>query len=471
MQNSIRKNVVEKKALKRIFLLLTNLSPENLRRVVSLGEKFLIREKNIKGRAWAIKSIFKESRPATKLVIDTLSSLSKSSRERFVENFFVNACILGSQKKRRIEKKLGFGLPWLLVISPTARCNLRCDACYAGEYSKKDDLPFEEVDRILTEAKELGIYFVTLSGGEPFVWLPIFEILKKHNDIFFQLYTNGTLITEKVAEKLSELGNAAPAISVEGFKEGTDERRGEGAFAKILKAMGNLKKYGVLFGFSATCTKHNSDLLMSDEFIDFYIKKGCRFGWYFQYIPIGRNPDTALMSTPEQRNKLRLRVGEIRNTKPIFIGDFWNDGPWAKGCVAGARPGGYFHINCKGDVEPCVFLQFSVDNIKGKKLIEVLQSPFFKAFQEIQPYCQNKNLLSPCALIDNPQVLRALVKKYNAEPSYSGSEKVITDPKITKFLDNYSMEYKKITDPIWEKELSSRFKCWKDVIEPWQIPK
>jgi len=74
----------------------------------------------------------------------------------------------------------------------------------------------------------------------------------------------------------------------------------------------------------------------------------------------------SLMATPEQRFRLRRRSIEIRNTKPIFIGDFWNDGPYVGGCICGARQSGYFHINCHGDVEPCVFLQFSVDNIKDK---------------------------------------------------------------------------------------------------------
>jgi len=162
------------------------------------------------------------------------------------------------------------------------------------------------------------------------------------------------------------LGNAAPAISIEGFEKETDARRGEGTFKRIMEAMDNLRNAGVPFGFSATPTKLNIETLMSDEFIDLMIEKGCSIGWFFQYVPIGRKPDVSLMATPEQRFRLRRRSIEIRNTKPIFIGDFWNDGPYVGGCICGARQAGYFHINCHGDVEPCVFLQFSVDNIKDK---------------------------------------------------------------------------------------------------------
>jgi MoaA/NifB/PqqE/SkfB family radical SAM enzyme len=454
--------VIKKQALNRILNILTNLSDKNLVRAIDIAQKFLIKDKGIKSVAEKLKTAFKEKHPAIVLARNAFSRLSPNCKRKTIENFFVNACIVGNQKRKENERKLGFGLPWLFVISPTARCNLNCIGCYAHEYKKHEGLPFVEVDRILKEAKELGIYFITISGGEPFLWPHIFEVLKKHNDMAFQIYTNGTLITKELAEKLAEVGNAAPAISIEGFEKETDERRGKGTFQKIMRAMDNLKEAGVLFGFSVTPTIKNSEVLMSDKFIDLMIKKGASFGWYFQYMPIGKKPDVSLMATPEQRNKLRLRTTEIRNTRPIFIGDFWNDGPLVGGCMAGARPGGYFHINCNGDVEPCVFVQFSVDNIKGKKLVDVIQSPFFKAFQKAQPYCKNKNLLTPCVLIDNPEVLRKIIKKYGAKPSYNGSYDVIKDEKVTQFLDKYSVKMKKLTDSVWEKELSKEYKHWKE---------
>ncbi|MGB9858268.1 MAG: radical SAM protein [Dictyoglomaceae bacterium] len=455
---------IKRKALKNILDLLTNLSNENLIRVIDMGEK-IFADESTRSYTQEIKKAFENKHPSIELTRNTLKRLSKNCRDKLIENFFINAGILGIQKQRELSKKYGFPLPWFFVISPTARCNLNCIGCYAGEYIKDEGLSFEEVDRILTEAKnDLGIYFITISGGEPFVWPHLFKILEKHNDMYFLIYTNGTLINKEVAERLAEVGNAAPGISIEGFEKETDERRGPGIFKKVMSAMDNLRTAGVLFGFSVTHTRYNSDVVMSYEFIDLMISKGCSFGWYFQYVPIGRNPDVNLMPTPEQRNALRIRVNEFRETKPIFIGDFWNDGPHVGGCIAGARPGGYFHINSNGDVEPCVFLQFTVDNIKGKKLIDVIRSPFFKAFQEAQPYCENKNLMTPCALIDNPHILRDIVKRFNAKPSYNGGYDVISKKEICEFLDNYSQEFKKITDPIWDKELSLKHKHWKDKI-------
>jgi len=456
---------IKKRFLKTTFNLLTNLSDESIIKVLSLGEKIIVR-KDITSQIKDLKILFKNKHPSLELVKKILKNSSKNCREKLIENFFINAVILNRQKQEKLRKKLGFGLPWFFVISPTARCNLDCIGCYAGSYVKEEGLSFEEIDRIFTEAKELGIYFITVSGGEPFIRKDLLDIFKKHNDMYFQVYTNSTLITKELAQKLSKLGNVAPGISIEGFEKETDSRRGKGTFKKIMQAMDNLKEAGVPFGFSITPTSLNYDIIASEKFMDMLIDKGCSFGWYFQYVPIGKKPDTSLMCAPQQRVKLGKWVDKIRNEKPIFIGDFWNDGPYVCGCIAGARPqGGYFHINCKGDVEPCVFLQFSVDNIKGKKLIDVIQSPFFKAIQYAQPYCKNKNLCTPCALIDNPWVLRHVVKTYGAKPSYNGGNDIIDDPKIKSFLDNYSKEMHEITKDAWEKEISLHHKHWKDIEE------
>jgi len=454
-------NFIKKYAITRMLRYASHQSDENIIRMIDIANKYFIKSEKVRWEAEKIRRIFVEHQPGAQLAKNTLSRISKQSLDCVIQNFFINAAVIGSQRQEQLRKELNISLPWFFVISPTARCNLTCVGCYAGNYSKQEDLSFELVDRIFNEAKDLGIYFVTVSGGEPFMWPHLLDIMEKHHDMFFQIYTNGTLITKDVANRLGKLGNAAPAISIEGFEKETDARRGEGTFKRIMEAMDNLRNAGVLFGFSATPTKLNIETLMSDEFIDLMIEKGCSIGWFFQYVPIGRKPDVSLMATPEQRFRLRRRSIEIRKTKPIFIGDFWNDGPYVGGCICGARQGGYFHINCHGDVEPCVFLQFSVDNIKDKKLIDVIQSPFFKAFQDAQPYRENNNLLTPCALIDNPQVLRDIVTKFNAKPSYNSSMDVITDPEIISFLDNYTKEYRKLVDPIWENDLKFKYKTWK----------
>ncbi|GAH67635.1 unnamed protein product, partial [marine sediment metagenome] len=172
-----------------------------------------------------------------------------------------------------------------------------------------------------------------------------------------------------------------------GFEKETDRRRGKGAWARIMKSMDVLNDNGVLFGFSVTATRDNNELVVSDEFVDLLIEKGAFVGWYFNYIPIGKEPDMELMPTPEQRDYRRKRILEIRKSKKLIAADFWNDGPLVNGCMAGGK--NYLHINANGDVEPCVFVHFAADNIKGKSLTDILTSDFFMAFRKRQPYTEN----------------------------------------------------------------------------------
>lgn len=443
------KEFMVKQTVKVMVRALPRLSDKKLTFLIGLGG--LIGTSNSKRIVRHIKEKFAQNHPAAQLARNALK-LNPNCREKLAVNLLINYFLKGN-RMRMAAKKKGLTAPSLLLISPTMRCNLLCKGCSAAEFTKECDLDFKTADRVIREAKELGIYFVTVSGGEPYVWPDLLKLFEKHNDVYFQTYTNGTLIDDNMARRLAKLGNVAPAISVEGFEKETDFRRGNGVFKKVMQAMDNLRKHGVLFGFSATPTRYNSELLASDEFVDFYINKGCKFGWYFQYIPIGLKPDVKMMATPEQREHLRLRLKEMRKTKPVFFGDFWNDGPYVKGCMAGCSQvgnGSYFHVNHKGDVEPCGFVHFTVDNIKNKPLKEVINSKFFKAIRAEQPYCGN--MYMPCMIIDNPEILRKIVKETGARPSHPGADSIINDPVIIKHLDQYSKRMHELTDKAWKRD-------------------
>ncbi len=206
---------------------------------------------------------------------------------------------------------------------------------------------------------------------------------------------------------------------------------------------------GMLFGFSATATRSNNDTIVSDEFIDFYIKQGCFLGWYFNYIPIGRKPDPNLMPTPEQRNYRRKRVVEIRETKPIVVADFWNDGVLSHGCLSGGRV--YLHVNANGGVEPCVFAQFAADNIFDKSMEEILNSMYFESIRREQMGVKNR--LRPCMIIDHPKILRKVVAEGRAAATQEGGDSIITTLKDD--MDEYSRNYGKIADEVWEKEFGN----------------
>jgi MoaA/NifB/PqqE/SkfB family radical SAM enzyme len=371
--------------------------------------------------------------------------LNPNVRKKLVENMVGNYFINARARRYKMEEEYGCS-PLFFVISPSMRCNLVCTGCYSANYDRSDALDFATLDRIMKEAKEAGIYYVVVSGGEPYVRDDLMTLFEKHNDMVFMTYTNGTLIhTKKLAPRLAKLGNVIPCISVEGYEKETDERRGKGTYQKIMNAMDELKENGVFFGYSVTPTKFNNELLVSDEFIDHMINKGACAGWYFNYMPIGREPDTDLMTSPEQRAYRLKRMLEIRNTKDITIADFWNDGLLTGGCISGGRS--YFHINAAGDVEPCVFAQFSVDNILNKSLKEVVMSDFFRAIRSRQG--EISNYYRPCMIIDRPQILRDHVTRFGAKPSQPGGE-ILFSHKLSAELDSIASEWQKIADRLWE---------------------
>jgi len=418
-------------AVEKMVAIAARGSDDALMKVISVVEKITTNE-YWSGVIRSAREKFEAGHPGAKLAMRFLRDINPNVRNKVLRNLIVKEGLIAPNKRHRILKKEGFYPPSLVVISPTMRCNLKCYGCYAGNYTKDQDLPSEEFDRIIREGKELGIFFYVISGGEPFFYPGIMDLFEKHSDCCFQVYTNGTLLDDETCARIVELGNVWPCISVEGFEKETDERRGKGTFKRITQAMESLNKRKGLFGFSLTVTRKNAEFVMSDEFIDEWVNRGCFLGWVFIYIPIGRNPDVNLMPTPEQRRMVGQRVRYFRATRPIFIADFWNDGDYVDGCIAGAKK--YLHINCHGDVEPCVFAHFAVDNIKGKSLKEVINSSFFRKIKSRQPF--NKDHRLPCMIIDNPEILREVVREAGARPTHPGAETIITT--LSKDLDAYA---------------------------------
>jgi MoaA/NifB/PqqE/SkfB family radical SAM enzyme len=303
------------------------------------------------------------------------------------------------------------------------------------------------MEKIINEGKELGIYMYILSGGEPLVRKDeIIKLCEEHSDCMFLSFTNATLIDEKFASEVERVGNLAFAISVEGFEAETDMRRGKGTYQKVMKAMDILKKHGVIFGFSTCYHSKNVDVVGSEKWVDYMVEKGCTFGWYFTYIPVGKDAVLDLLARPEQREYMLYKVREFRKTKPIYILDFWNDGEYVNGCVAGGNK--YLHINSNGDVEPCAFIHYSNVNIKEDSLVHALQSPLFKMYKEGQPF--NKNQLRPCPLLDNPEKLRNMVEKSGAHSTQMNDNETVEE--LTDKCKEISEEWAVAADRLWNPE-------------------
>lgn len=443
------KNYVKEQVLRQALGYLEKDPEENLPRIFKLVKLLAIKQEhkeNVERSALAYRQ-----NPAVRTFVNRLFITTHPNfKHRLIYNWFINAMIFGIPKQAQMSQKHGVHVPNFFLLDPTSACNLACEGCWAGKYAKKNSLSFERLDRLFSEAKELGIYWAVMSGGEPFVYPHLFQLASKHNDMSFMVYTNGTLIDELAADKIIEVGNLSPAISLEGWRKRTDSRRGAGTFDKIIRAMDLLKERGAIFGVSITVTRDNVMEVTSDDFIDFLVNKGVSYGWLFHYIPIGRDPDPDMMVTPEQRAYLAGRIPYIRINKPIMLADFWNDGELTGGCIAGGLR--YFHINAAGDVEPCAFVHFAVDNIKDKNLLEVLHSPLFASFQKRQPFCDNH--LRPCPIIDNPDALREIVAESGARATHPGAEAILNGPGADA-LDQKAERWGIVADGIQEERQNS----------------
>ena len=362
-------------------------------------------------------------------------------------NLGYEAFFRGTKMIRANREKYDCNIPWLILFDPTDACNMHCVGCWSGTYGHKHNLTFEEMDKIVTEGKELGTYLYMMTGGEPMVRKDdIFKLAEKHNDCFFGLYSNSTLIDEEVCKKVQKLGNITFMLSIEGSVDTNDARRGDGHYRAVMNAMDLLKKYGIVFGTSICYTKANIEAVTDTKFIEFIAEKGARFGFFFHFMPVGNNAVPELMPTFEQRKKMIEKIRWIRTGDTdlgFFPMDFQNDGEFVGGCIAGGR--NYFHINANGDAEPCVFIHFSNTNIHEHHILEMLQSPLFMAYHEGQPF--NRNHLRPCPMLENPKLLREMVDATGAHGTNSESEESVEQ--LCSKCDDYAEGWAPIAEEIW----------------------
>ncbi len=329
---------------------------------------------------------------------------------------FVNAVLKSYDRRFEAMKKYDCNIPWAILIDPTAACNLKCKGCWAAEYGKNTQLTYDDLNKIITEGKELGTYAYLYTGGEPLMRKKdIIRICRENPDCVFLAFTNGTLCDDAFADEVKSVGNFFLTFSIEGNEETTDFRRGEGTYKAVVEAMGRLKKRGIPFGASLCYTKYNAEVIASDEYADFLIDLGVAYAWYFTFVPVGKGASADLMATAEQRKLMydQVRKWRFTETKPFFTIDFFNDGEYVGGCVAGGKQ--YFHISANGDCEPCVFAHYSNANIKDVHLIDVLRSPIFMAYRAHQPF--SDNMLRPCPVMDNPGAIKQMVHESAAKPT------------------------------------------------------
>ncbi len=376
----------------------------------------------------------------------------------------------GRSAKERFMARHGQTSSDFMVISPGKACNLRCRGCYANSGAHKEKLDWATFERTVRDAHdEWGTRSFVISGGEPLAWRDggrtVLDLAEHFPDCFFVMYTNGTLIDDAVAKRLGRLGNVSPALSVEGMREATDSRRGDGIFDKVLTAMERLRREGVIIGVSFTATRENAEGLLSDEVVEtFFDGIGASYAFVFHYMPIGRSFTLDLMMTAEQRLRLFERVWWLVRNRHIFIADFWNSAAATNGCLAAGRAGGYFHVNWNGDVSPCVFVPYSPVNVRdvfarGGTIDDVWAHPFFAdirrwqcdyGYREKSEPCPDcGNWLAPCIIRDHHETFMEMVRKHQPTPTDEDAAAALADPEYHAGLERFGRELEALTGPLW----------------------
>lgn len=381
-----------------------------------------------------------------KFIKSLWTDIDDDVRLRFFENFLINATIIGLEKQKKASSKHQCNIPWAILMDPTSACNINCKGCWAAQYGHKLNLSYETMSDIIAQGKAFGTYMYIFSGGEPLIRKKdIIKLCEAHPDCQFLAFTNGTLIDEAFAKDMLRVKNFIPAISQEGFEEENDARRGKGTYQAGIEAMKVLRDNKLPFGVSCCYTSENVSVVGSEAYIDDLINRGAKFAWFFTYMPIGKDAPVDLMVTAEQRAFMYQQIRKFRSFKPIFTIDFWNDGEYVQGCIAGGRS--YIHINANGDIEPCAFIHYSDSNIKEKTLLEAYKSPLFMEYYHRQPF--NDNHLRPCPLLDNPEALSEMVHKSNAQ-STEMKERQDVD-QLCGACKVKAKEWAKVADELWQK--------------------
>ena len=315
-----------------------------------------------------------------KIVADTIKATLKYPRESAFMLKFAKASREASKKRMKLEEE-GLHVPAFLLASITSSCNLHCTGCYSRcIHATTDSEPVEQLTpnewyKVFKEAEELGVSFILLAGGEPMIRRGVIKAAGTIPNIIFPIFTNGTFINDEYFQMLDKCRNLLPVLSIEGGKEITDERRGEGVYDTVMKNMRAFQKKGIIFGASITVTTENVREVISREYLKGLAAKGCKLVIFVEFVPTLEEThhlapgDAERAYMKEVLDPLREEIDEMLIL--AFPGDELEMG----GCMAAGRE--FFHINSHGDAEPCPFSPYSDINVKETSLKEAMASRLF----------------------------------------------------------------------------------------------
>lgn len=328
---------------------------------------------------------------------------------KFAYNFGYKGMRSVQKFKKRIKR--GEYFPPFLYISVINSCNLRCQGCWVKVDGPRHYLDAGKMDRIIGDAKKQGNAFFGLLGGEPFMHPELLEIVKRHPDCYFQIFTNGQLITDKIADEMRRLGNCTPLVSIEGTEIVSNERRGRlNVLNRTLNGLEACIRNRLITGVATSVCQTNIDDLVQESWVDRLIEMGLHYVWYHTYRPVGADPHPELALSPEQVLRIRKFIVHLRNTKPIGVIDaYWDD---KGGALCPMATGISHHINPWGEIEPCPIIQFAKETVHDdRNLLHVFKdSEYLADFRKAAAQATQG-----CIVLERPDIVKALVLKHGAK--------------------------------------------------------
>jgi MoaA/NifB/PqqE/SkfB family radical SAM enzyme len=317
--------------------------------------------------------------------------------------------LLAELRRRRRERRIDAPIPWVIAISPTMECNYDCRGCYSRGRPTDDELTAGELDGLLSEAEDLGVLAVVVTGGEPLLRDDLIGAFRRHPRLLFFLITNGALVTSGAAREISDSGNVIALVSIEGFPADTDGRRCPGAHDAALRALERLRDADACFGFAAMNTAVSTDHLGTDQFFAEMEGLGCCVGFLTEYVPTGADPEFDWSVAEDDRAAFRRRVLELREKSRVVLVQFPHDEYGESNrCTAAGRAS--LHIGSRGEVEPCPFVPVSCDNVRQGGLAAACRSPFMRAIRE-RPELLGRERFA-CALFEHRAEVEEIARRY-----------------------------------------------------------
>jgi MoaA/NifB/PqqE/SkfB family radical SAM enzyme len=353
----------------------------------------------------------------------------KQADKKCLYKFLYNFGFKGAKSFSLFQKRLKRGefFPAFHFISVTDDCNLNCQGCWVTGKTKNSRMNPDMLDQIISETKNNGSYFFGILGGEPLMYKPLFDVLKKHPDCYFQLFTNGTLLTRDIAGQLRKMANITPLVSFEGDENVADVRRGgKGVFMKANEAIDNAVGAGLITGVAMSVCKSNLELATSSGFVESMIQKGVAYLWYYIYRPAGENPALELSLSKDEIDRLRIFMVEARARFDIAIIDAYWDGEGNSLCPA--ISGLSHHINASGYIEPCPVIQFAADRVGHKPLARIYrESLFLKEFKQ-----ELSQKTSGCVFMEDPEWVAEFADRHVATDTSGREDEIVRLKKMPK---------------------------------------